>query len=182
MTDPYRNRLESARVARIEGRLVDALLQLKRAVGLSRRSDRPRDLIRALKALGQIERDLGYNDAAGPLYEEAVELCRKEVDALALAHTIRHLGDIHQDSGKLELARQCYEEALQIYRSQERTAPLDLANALRPFALLEEKVGRREDAVRLWTEARSLYAETGILEGVAECTAHLEKLQGIPEG
>ena len=80
------------------------------------------------RGLGQIERDLGRGEAARPLYEEAVALCRDEGDPLALAHTVRHLGDIHQDAGRAALAEPCYDEALALYRSHDRTAPLDLAN------------------------------------------------------
>jgi tetratricopeptide (TPR) repeat protein len=162
--------------ARRAGRLSDAHQLFTRAVATSRRSGSSIALIRALKGLGQIERDLGRGDAALPLYEEAVEICRREGDALRLAHTVRHLGDIHQDAGRPELAEPCYQEALAIYRSHGRTAPLDLANALRPLAILQETLGRSKQAVDLWTEARDLYAKLNLQEGVAESTEHLSKL------
>ena len=136
-----------------------------------------RDLIQALKGLGQIERDLNNNDAALRLYEEAVAICREEGDALMLAHTVRHVGDIHQDARRDELAEPCYYKALSIYRSHAETLPLDLANTIRPLAILKETAGEFEEATRLWTEARDLYAAVNVSQGVAESSRRLARLQ-----
>src|SRR5947208_2986929 len=100
------------------------------AVERCRQDGMPRELIHALKGLGQIERDLNNGDAALRLYEEAVALCREEDDALLLAHTVRHVGDIHQDTGRDELAEPSYHDALEIYRNHTETKSLDLANAI----------------------------------------------------
>lgn len=135
-----------------------------------------RQLAQALKRLGQVERDLGRGEAARPLYEEAVTICRKGDDALTLAHTVRYLGDIHQDAGRAELAEPCYHEALALYRSHERTPPLDLANAIRPLAILKDDAGEVEEARRLWEEARDLYTAVNVREGVAENSARLARL------
>ena len=135
-------------------------------------------LIQALKGLGQIARDLRANDLALRLYEEAVALCRKENQALLLAHTIRHVGDLHQDMKRDDLAAPCYEEALEIYRSHAETRTLDLANAVRPFALLKEHAGAIDEAKQLWTEARDLYASANVQAGVKECSRHLSILEG----
>jgi tetratricopeptide (TPR) repeat protein len=89
---------------------------------------------------------------------------------------VRHLGDIHQDAGRPELAEPCYREALAIYRSHHRTGPLELANALRPFAILQETLGKPEQAIDLWTEARDLYARLSLQTGVDESSEHLAKL------
>ena len=127
--------------------------------------------------MGQIERDLNNNDAALRLYEEAVAICREEGDALMLAHTVRHIGDIHQDARRDELAEPCYHEALSIYRSHAETLPLDLANTIRPLAILKETAGEFEEATRLWTEARDLYAAVNVSQGVAESSRRLARLQ-----
>src|SRR5437870_13487735 len=96
------------------------------------RQDGPRyELIKALKGLGQIERDANNDNAALRLYEEAVALCREEGDALLLAHTVRHVGDIHQHAGRDDLAEPCYVEALSIYLHNAEIYPLDLANPIR---------------------------------------------------
>jgi tetratricopeptide (TPR) repeat protein len=102
----------AAQLARRERRLADAHRDLVEAVRLCRQSGERRQLVQALKALGQIERDLGRGDAARPLYEESVALCREVGDPLLLAHTVRHLGDIHRDAGRLADAEPCYREAL----------------------------------------------------------------------
>jgi tetratricopeptide (TPR) repeat protein len=132
-----------------------------------------RHLIQALKGLGQIARDAGNLKQALLLYEDAVKLCREVEDALLLAHTIRHVGDIHQDMKRDDLAAPCYEEAIEVYRSHEQTSTIDLANAVRPFALLKEHAGAIEEAKLLWTEARDLYATARVQEGVKECARHL---------
>jgi len=146
------------------------------AVERCRQARMRRELIRALKGLGQIERDLSNGAAALTLYEEAVALCRKEGDVLMLAHTVRHLGEIHQESGREDLAEPCYIEALSIYRRDNQTLPLDLANTIRPFALLKENAGEVEEAKRLWAEARDLYAIANIAPGVTESSRRLARL------
>ena len=132
-----------------------------------------RALVESLRGLGQIERDLGNDSEALSLYREAVQLCRGEGGTQLLAHTLRHLGDIHSDLHQWQLARPCYEEALALYRDDASTAPLDLANAIRPFAILKEQLGEKEAALGLWEEARKLYEAVGIAAGVTESSRHL---------
>ena len=134
------------------------------------------ELIQALKGLGQIDRDLNRGDAALSLYEEAVALCREEHDPMLLAHTIRHLADILQAAGRNALAEPCYDEALSIYRNHHETPALDLANAIRPLALLKESQHDYETAKRLFVEARDLYASCNIAEGVAEMSRRAARL------
>jgi tetratricopeptide (TPR) repeat protein len=148
------------------------------AVQSARKHGSRRQLIQALKGLGQIARDLSAHDRALRLYQEAVALCRQENQSLLLAHTIRHVGDIHQDMKRDDLAAPCYEEALEVYRSHAETATLDLANAVRPFALLKEHAGAIDEAKQLWAEARDLYASANVHAGVKECSRHLSVLDG----
>ncbi len=123
--------------------------------------------------LGQIERDEDRAENALPYYEEAVSLCRKEGDPLRLAHAVRHLADLHRGASRLDLAASCYDEALALYRGDQRTAALDLANAIRGFALLKDGRGDVEEGRRLWEEARTLYLAVGVQAGVEECSARL---------
>lgn len=169
--------LERADRARRERRLADARRDLVEAVALCRRTGEQRDLVHALKELGQIERDLGRGDAARPLYEEAVAICRAAGDPLTLAHTVRHLGDIHRDADRVEPAERCYYEALALYRSHGHAPPLDLANAIRPLALLKEAAGELDTARGLWEEAKDLYAVARVPAGVAESAARLARLR-----
>ncbi len=134
------------------------------------------ELGQGLKKLGQIYRDLGRAHAALPVYEEAVAICREKGDALDLAHTVRHLGDIQRHEGHAKLAEDCYLEALTIYRGDAQTPLLDLANAIRPLAILKDEAGEIEEAKRLWEEAKRLYAAVDVAAGVRECSARLARL------
>jgi tetratricopeptide (TPR) repeat protein len=175
MSHPADELINLAKLARKEHRLADAHRDLTEAVSLYRQTGTRCELIWALKALGQIERDLGRRETARPLYEEAVALCREDGDAIALAHTVRHLGDIYLDAGDLAHAEPCFNEALALYRSHEH-AKLDLANAIRPLAILKDAVGDVEAARLLWEEARDLYEAASVPQGVAECSARLARL------
>lgn len=165
--------IKRAAQARRENRLSDAYRDAEEAVRLSRLASTRAGLSRALMMLGQIERDQDRAENALPYYQEAVSLCREEGDALRLAHTVRHLADLHREAGRLDLAAPYYDEALALYRDDPRTAPLDLANAIRGFALLKDGRGDTEESRRLWEEARVLYLEVGVQEGVEECSARL---------
>jgi tetratricopeptide (TPR) repeat protein len=128
---------------------------------------------RALALRAKAERDAGRTEAAIALYRDAAGVARREGDVLALAHRLRHIGDIHLDAGRLDLAAPCYDEALALYRSRDDVTPLDLANLLRPLALLSEACPEPEAALLYWAEARALYEAAGVAAGVAECTRHL---------
>jgi tetratricopeptide (TPR) repeat protein len=121
----------------------------------------------------QARRD-GRLDDAKRHYQEAAELYRADGDVLRLAHTIRHLGDIHRGEGHPELAGPCYEEALALYRGHEHTPPLDLANTLRGYGILEHDTGNLAHAKALWEEARDLYAAVDVQPGVAEGNRRLD--------
>jgi len=176
MSDDAMTLMRQANQARRENRLADAHRDFVAAVAHCRQTGKQLELVQSLEGLGQIERDLGRGDAARPLYEEAVAICREEDDALTLAHAVRHLGDIHQDAGRVELAEPCYNEALAIYRSHKETSPLDLANAIRPLAILKGRAGEKEEAIRLWKEAGDLYGAANVQEGVTESSAQLARL------
>ncbi len=175
MADPLNVKINNARVARHEARLDDAYEEYQNAVSLCRRDGKTGKLIVALKGLAQIERDRGNSDTALPCYLEAVNVARELDDALVLAHTIRHLADLYQDIGNLDSAESCYIEALAIYRADSRTSPLDLANAIRPMALLMEKFSRINDARKLWEEAGRLYTTAAVDEGIGECQRALKR-------
>jgi tetratricopeptide (TPR) repeat protein len=109
-------------------------------------------------------------------YAEAAQIYRAQNDPLAYAHIIRHIADMHLDESHHAEAKPLYEESLEIYRSNFDTKLLDLANAVRPYALLNENLGEFETARQLWQEARNLYASLRLEAGIHECEAHLAKL------
>jgi tetratricopeptide (TPR) repeat protein len=135
-------------------------------------------LARSLTGLAQIERDLKNNSQALQNYREAAGIYRSLPDPQRLAHTIRHVADILRSEGSIEQGRSCYEEALEIYREHSGTSPLDLANAVRGFALLRAAAGETEEAKALWQEAGKLYDAANVQPGVQESTAQIERLSG----
>lgn len=156
----------------------DAAQLFAEAVALSRASGDQGALARALVGLGKAERDLKNNAQAVLHYREAASIYRNLPDPLRFAHTIRHVGDILRNQGSVEQARPCYEEALTIYRAHSETPTLDLANAIRGFALLLGETKETEQAVSLWREARTLYDAVNVHAGVQESDDQIKKLAG----
>ncbi|HKS21176.1 MAG TPA: tetratricopeptide repeat protein [Thermoanaerobaculia bacterium] len=117
-----------------------------------------------------------HPDAGAAAYEEAVAALRTSGPPLKLAHTVRHLADIYRRAGDQGRAERCYDESLDLYRSHPEARPLDFANALRGAALLQELIGKPQQAAQLWRQAEALYRETNVDAGVEEATRHLARL------
>ena len=165
--------------ARRERRMDDAKRIFAEAVDAARLSkDRPW-LAQAYTELGRVERDLREIDAAKRHYEDAAAVYRRLDEPLRLAHTVRHVGDILRGDGQLEQAGPCYRGALEIYRAHPETPPLDLANAVRGYALLQEEIGETTEALALWREARELYAAVNVQAGVDEGDRRIERLSRV---
>jgi len=173
MTDSIDALVTQAAQARREKRPADAHRDLVQAVALARESKQPEQLAGALTDLGRIQRDLGHTDAALASYEEAGAVFRAHKNELKLAHTIRHVGDIHQDAKRPTAAEPHFREAIALYRAHPEAPPLELANALRPLALLQHDAGNFDEADLLWEEAKNLYSSVNVLPGVAECAGRL---------
>lgn len=150
--------------------------QLKEAVDLCREAGADRQLANTLRRLGHAEQDAGRGDIAVARYKEAVAAARRTGDPLLLAHTIRHLGDSHRAAQRLAAAEACYNEALGLYAEHPDPPALDYANAIRPMAILKEKLGEADEARHLWQQAKALYAAVPIAAGVAECEENLTRL------
>ena len=160
--------------ARRDGRLSEALRYMNEAAAIC---GPDQDVNRAyvLRELGELARHSHDLNAAQAHYEQAVVLLRISDDRLKLAHTIRHLGDVHAERRHWPEAERCFAEALDIYRSHPSPGALDLANAVRAYALKTE-TGRREGARALWVEAGELYESEGITAGVEECRHRADRL------
>ncbi|HEX4320051.1 MAG TPA: tetratricopeptide repeat protein [Acidobacteriaceae bacterium] len=143
--------------ARRAHRSGDAKAAFAQAATLSQESHNHTLLAQSLTGLGQIERDQGDIEASIQHYQQAADIYRTLDDPLRLAHTIRHVGDILREFGPPNPALPCYEEALRIYRTHPNTDTLDLANALRGYALLQSDLGKIPEAIELWKEAGTLY-------------------------
>ena len=162
--------------ARREGRLPEAQKHFADAIALCRKGKDEALLAQALTGMGQIARDLNDSSRALCCYEEAVRIHRGLDQPLRLAHTIRHVGDILRGMGRKVEAAPHYVEALELYRGHDETAPLDLANTLRGYALLKEDNGAFAEAIQLWQEAGRLYAQLDVVAGVAESNARIARL------
>jgi tetratricopeptide (TPR) repeat protein len=173
MTDAIKKLLTQTARARHEKCLADARRDLVEAVSIARHTNDRRELARAVTELGRIDRDMGNRDAALAAYQEAAAIYRELGDELKLAHTVRHVGDIHWEAKRASAAEPCFHEALALYATHPETPPLDLANAVRPLALLKDDIGESEEADRLWEEAKNLYASVNVLPGVVECAGRL---------
>jgi len=176
MSEDAETLIQHAHIARQETRMDDARRDLVEAVSLCRDAGRSPQLARALQALGQVERDLGNLDEALARYQEAESIERETGDELAVAHVVRHIADVHEEAGRSEEAERCYIDAVALYRADQRTRPLELANALRPYAILRAKQGDPDLASALFREARDLYEKAGVTSGVEECEARLAHL------
>jgi tetratricopeptide (TPR) repeat protein len=145
--------IDRAWLARREGRYGDAERDLLQVIEITRRTMAGPALVRGIKALAHVARDLGQADRALSLSED--------------------LGDWHREAGQLSEADRCLTEALALYRARPAPPDLDVANALRPTALLREAQGEGDAARALWIEARTLYHRAGVHPGVEECDRHL---------
>ena len=126
--------------------------------------------------LAYVDRSLRDLETSQKHYRQASEIYRSLDNLLNTAHTVRHAGDILREQKKPDLAARLYTESLEIYRSHKDTTPLDLANAIRGFALLKEEAGDCQEALSLWHEARGLYELAGIEPGVSESDAQIRSL------
>ena len=130
-----------------------------------------------LIAAGRNARAQHRLDEARSLYTQAAQLCLNDQNPLAYAHTIRHVADMLLEESRYKEAKPLYEEALKLYRGNLETRVLDLANTVRPYALVNEGLTDLEFARELLQEARTLYAALRLDAGTTECDQHLARLR-----
>lgn len=168
--------LEHGRIAKRERRPEEARGLFREALAECDASENQALAAALCEELAYVERNLDDLDSSVQHYRRASELYLGLGNSLKRAHTIRHAADILRKQNKLSESAGAYAEALEIYRSHPETPPLDLANAIRGFALLTEDQGDFELATRLWQEAGKLYELTGIDAGVQESRKRIELL------
>ena len=144
------------------------------AVDTARNGGDRRNLADALRALGNIQRRPPWlRDDADRTYAEAAEIYRELGQPLDEAWVTRHIGINHEYAKRLTEAETAYEKALALYRTHSENDDLDYANAVRYVAVIKDRLGKRDEADQLWTETVERYEKVGIVEGIAEGTAHL---------
>ena len=115
-------------------------------------------------------------DAANEVYQRAANLYKEIGLPLEEAWVKRHIGINHEYAGRLEEAEKYYDEALSLYRRHSNEDDLNYANAVRYPAVIKERLGKKNEAARLWEEACDRYGRIhpdGLGEGVAEAAAWL---------
>jgi tetratricopeptide (TPR) repeat protein len=112
---------------------------------------------------------------ATALYEEAAESFQAEQQLTRWAHALRHAAEFALRAGDGVTSLREARMVLEYYRSTPPTT-LEMANALRVMALAEAAAGDTDNAVAHWSEARMLYRDAGIAQGVLEADRHVALL------
>jgi tetratricopeptide (TPR) repeat protein len=170
--------LEQGRKAKSERRPEDARSAFQEALTECHGNEEGPLVAPLYEELAYVERNLRDLESAERHYRKASDLYRRLDNLLKTAHTMRHAADILREQNKWDESALLYAETLEIYRNHQETPPLDLANAIRGFALPKEDQEDPEQAVRLWQEAGKLYEMTGIEAGVAESRRRIGLLTG----
>lgn len=130
--------------------------------------------------LNHIYMQLDYDQ---DLYQSALEFNKISVDHYLrsgnqdrIAHALRHRGDLYFELGDLNKSKTCYMRVLEIYRENKETSSLDLANALRKYGLLLERLNKNSHALPVWKEVEDLYARCNLKEGILEAREHIDKI------
>lgn len=104
---------------------------------------------------------------ATALYEEAAESFQAEQQPARWAHALRHAAEFAVRAGDCATGLREARIVLEYYRSTPPTS-LEMANALRVIAMAEAAAGERDNALMHWNEARDLYRDAGVADGVVE--------------
>ncbi len=112
---------------------------------------------------------------ATALYVEAAESFRAEHESGRWAHALRHAAELAMRAGDAAAGLRNAEAVVEYYRSSPPTA-LEMANALRVAAMAEAATGATMVAKQHWSEARALYVDAGVADGVAEADRHVATL------
>jgi len=169
--------LEDAWKARNEGDYNTCLQLVQQAEAICDPED--------LERLGRIQHIHMQFHFDKDLYNEALNYSRKSVDLYQksgnqdrIAHSTRHMADLELELGWLEDAKAHYETALSIYRQMNPIPIRDLINCITHYAVLMEKMGRKEIALVCWSEAFAFYTQVEFEEGIKEAEENVNRLKG----
>ena len=112
---------------------------------------------------------------ATALYVEAAESFRAAHDTARWAHALRHAAELAIKAGDTAAGLRDAQAVVAYYRSSPPTT-LGMANALRVEAMAEAAMGANASAKQHWSEARALYVDAGVVDGVAEADRHVATL------
>ena len=146
------------------------------AAGLCREDDHE-SLGRVAHVYGQFDRDKGNREGALHFYQEGHnhDVAGNHVEKAA--HSLRHVADVRRDLGDREGAVRDYRSAIRTYRNLDPKPTHALANALRGFAMLLERVGKRREALHTFEEAHRFYLQVGNAPGISEMGRKVKQLR-----
>jgi tetratricopeptide (TPR) repeat protein len=149
--------------------LFDRALQLFRALGDVR--GQAQALFWTACCHQVVRRD---NEAAVPLLRQSLALATEAADPQTMSEALRHLGIAEHSAGRLDEARQYLEESTRLRRELGHLP--GVAGNQVGLIYIAAAQGRRDDALALAAEARSICqasGATGILRQVEEAAAGL---------
>jgi eukaryotic-like serine/threonine-protein kinase len=118
-------------------------------------ADQPVVQARLLRAMGDVYRNLGLYQAAGPLLEQAVAIQegRGRDGEAELAKALRSLGILYRRQGRSAEAEVALKRAVDLTRETGPAETLELASMKRSLAAVYQVLGRYTDAEPLLREA-----------------------------
>jgi predicted ATPase/DNA-binding SARP family transcriptional activator len=125
-------------------------------------------LVRALEVMAQTALWRGDRQAARPLVEERLAICRERGASELLIHALGAMGHLERDEGDYARARALYEESLGLRRKMGNQ--LALAQSLEDFAVLAGRQRQAERAIRLLGAAEAFCETLGARLPVADAT------------
>ena len=131
--------------------------------------------------LMQLEYDRNDYEQALSFNAISVTHYRQDGDADRIAHSLRHRADLLRQIGNVESSLEHYAESIRIYRDNLETSEIDLANALRGYALILQLKGDLLKAIDIWKETMDLYEVVGINAGVEEAEEMIRQLTDDPD-
>jgi predicted ATPase len=144
------------------------------ALAIWRRLEDNAGIIRALRALGSMERNTGHFAAAGDYLRQALDLCRATNDNKAEAHVLYQIGSLVFNQYDLEEARLWYEQALRANEHfGDRLLEAHCTTNLGAVAFYQK---RFTAAGSLLEQGRELYSTIGHTVGEAYCLWHLAEV------
>ncbi|MDE2999917.1 MAG: tetratricopeptide repeat protein [Gemmatimonadota bacterium] len=142
------------------------------------RDDDHESLGRVAHVYGQFERDNGNREQALDFYLNGYNHYAAGRHVEKMAHALRHVADVRRDLGDREGSERDYRSAIEMYRNLDTTPAHSLANALRGFAMLLERTGKRGEALNVFEEAHRLYVQVGNAPGIEEMGRKVKEIRG----
>jgi len=132
---------------------------------------------RAFHILAQFEADQDEYKNALNYYQQSLAFYQKTDLQDKVAHSLRHVADTFYSLNNIEEARSQYESVIEIYHSQENTNDVDIANALRGYALVLEKQNEKVAAAKEWATILSIYEKYNLQAGIKEAKQKITRLE-----